>query len=71
MAYKNRLRSVRSRTEALPPIPTTTMSNLRIKNPIQQNMLGRSGLFRQSTIEKKKGLSVRDWWEKCRTAPFQ
>jgi len=58
-------------TSTLPSIPTQTLSSVRIKNPIQQNMLGRSGLFRQSTIEKKKSLSVRDWWEKCRSGVYK
>lgn len=36
------------RTQSLPPIERRTLQDLRIKNPIQQNMMGRAGLFRQN-----------------------
>ncbi len=36
-------------TRNLPEIPKEKIASLRIKNPIQQNMQGISGLYRQNT----------------------
>ena len=59
-------------TASLPPIPFRALADVRIKNPIQQNMLGRSGLFRQTNVEKNKArpLTIKDWFEKCNDAKF-
>lgn len=39
------------------------LQNVRIKHPIEQNMLGRSGLFRQQNIERRRVYSLREWFE--------
>ena len=56
----------------LPPIPTRSLANVRIKNPIQQNMLGQAGLFRQTNVEKSKAhpLTIQEWFEKCNDGKF-
>ena len=38
---------------------------MKLKNPIEQQMMGRAGLFRQQNIEKRKVMSVREWSELC------
>jgi hypothetical protein len=52
---------------SLPAMDRRTLSNVQIRNPIQQNMMGNGGVFRQTNIEKNKSrpLSVREWFEKC------
>ncbi|ORX36366.1 hypothetical protein BD324DRAFT_591650 [Kockovaella imperatae] len=58
--------------DSLPPIPSRALADVRIKNPIQQNMLGRSGLFRQTNVEKNKNrpLTIQEWFEKCNQGKF-
>lgn len=41
------------------------LANIKLKNPIEQQMMGRAGLFRQQNIEKRKVMSVREWAELC------
>ncbi|EPQ53152.1 JmjC-domain-containing protein [Gloeophyllum trabeum ATCC 11539] len=50
--------------DALPPI-TEQLSQVKLKNPIEQVMLGRGGLFRQQNVEKRRVMSVREWAELC------
>jgi hypothetical protein len=59
-------------TAALPAISKETLSNVRIKSPIQQTMLGRSGLFRVTNVEKRRQnpLDVREWFDKCQDKRF-
>jgi hypothetical protein len=52
------------RTDSLPPTKDQ-LSGITIKSPIEQNMFGRGGLFRQSNVERKKAMSIRDWVEHC------
>ena len=56
----------------LPPIPSRALANVRIKSPIQQNMLGQAGLFRQTNVEKMKNrpLSIQEWFEKSQDRRF-
>ncbi|KZT01645.1 uncharacterized protein LAESUDRAFT_815724 [Laetiporus sulphureus 93-53] len=51
-------------TDALPPL-TEPLAQVKLKNPIEQYMLGRGGLFRQENIEKRRIMSVREWAELC------
>lgn len=55
-------------SEALPPITKQSLADVRIKSPIQQNMLGQAGLFRATNVEKNKNrpLSIKEWYEKTR-----
>ena len=53
------------RTDALPSL-TTQLANVKLKNPIEQHMLGHGGLFRQQNVEKRRVFSVREWAELCR-----
>ncbi|TFK51410.1 JmjC-domain-containing protein [Heliocybe sulcata] len=50
--------------DALPPV-TDQLSQVKLKNPIEQIMLGRGGLFRQQNMEKRRVMSVREWLEMC------
>ncbi|KAJ9094497.1 hypothetical protein QFC21_006037 [Naganishia friedmannii] len=60
-------------TESLPPITAEQLDHVKIKGAIQQNMQGRAGMYRANNIEKNKmkGLSVKDWWEKCQSKAHQ
>jgi hypothetical protein len=40
---------------------------VKLKNPIEQHMIGHGGLFRQQNVEKRRVLSVREWAELCKT----
>ncbi|KAI8977854.1 hypothetical protein BD414DRAFT_157532 [Trametes punicea] len=51
-------------TEALPSV-IPQLEKVRLKNPIEQHMLGQSGLFQQQNIEKRRVMSVREWAEMC------
>lgn len=50
--------------DALPGVKPM-LTNVKLKNPIEQQMMGRAGLFRQQNIEKRKVMSVREWAELC------
>lgn len=58
--------------ESLPPMSAQTLSQVQIKSPIQQNMMGTAGIFRAQNIEKNKTrpLSVREWFDKCQNEKF-
>ncbi|EED78550.1 predicted protein, partial [Postia placenta Mad-698-R] len=43
------------------PSVTPQLGNVKLKNPIEQHMLGRGGLFRQENVEKRRVMSVREW----------
>ncbi|KAJ9119645.1 hypothetical protein QFC22_003355 [Naganishia vaughanmartiniae] len=60
-------------TESLPQITAEQLEHVKIKGAIQQNMQGRAGMYRANNIEKNKmkGLSVKDWWEKCQSKAHQ
>ncbi|KAI0631611.1 hypothetical protein C8Q77DRAFT_1159385 [Trametes polyzona] len=51
-------------TEALPSV-VPQLDKVKLKNPIEQHMLGQGGLFQQQNIEKRRVLSVREWAEMC------
>lgn len=59
-------------TDNLPPMSSRTLSQVHIKSPIQQNMMGTAGIFRAQNIEKNKTrpLSVKEWFEKCQDDKF-
>lgn len=39
------------------------LDEIKIRHPIEQNMVGISGLFRQQNIEKRRVYSLREWFE--------
>jgi len=47
------------------PSVNSQLSNVKLKSPIEQHMLGRGGLFRQENVEKRRIMSVREWSELC------
>ncbi|OSD00357.1 hypothetical protein PYCCODRAFT_1437481 [Trametes coccinea BRFM310] len=51
-------------TDALPSV-VPQLENVKLKNPIEQHMLGQGGLFQQQNIEKRRVMSVREWAELC------
>ncbi|KAI0667355.1 hypothetical protein C8Q78DRAFT_1147524 [Trametes maxima] len=51
-------------TEALPSV-VPQLDKVKLKNPIEQHMLGQGGLFQQQNIEKRRMMSVREWAEMC------
>ncbi|RPD58315.1 hypothetical protein L226DRAFT_536736 [Lentinus tigrinus ALCF2SS1-7] len=57
-------------TERLPSV-VPQLDNVRLKNPIEQHMLGQGGLFQQQNIEKRRLLSVREWFELCAKEEFR
>ena len=58
---------------SLPSIPAESLADVKIRSPIQQNMLGQAGLFRATNVEKNKNrpLSVKEWFEKCNNGKFK
>ncbi|KAI0294099.1 JmjC domain, hydroxylase-domain-containing protein [Multifurca ochricompacta] len=52
-------------TDALPPL-THQLAAVKLKNPIEQHMIGHGGLFRQQNVEKRRVFSVREWAELCK-----
>ncbi|WVQ94446.1 hypothetical protein IAU59_001525 [Kwoniella sp. CBS 9459] len=59
-------------TASVPPITKSSLSSVRIRQPIQQNILGHSGLFRLANVVKNKNrpLSVEEWFKKCKDKKF-
>ncbi|KAJ4483754.1 jumonji superfamily protein [Lentinula aciculospora] len=51
-------------SNALPSVKEQ-LSSVQIKTPIEQLMLGQTGLFRQQNMEKRRTMSVREWAEFC------
>ncbi|KAJ1301874.1 hypothetical protein OPQ81_000714 [Rhizoctonia solani] len=41
------------------------LAGVRLKNPIEQHFIGRTGLFRQQNEERRHTYSVRDWANVC------
>ncbi|CED84781.1 DNA damage-responsive repressor GIS1/RPH1, jumonji superfamily [Phaffia rhodozyma] len=56
--------------DKLPTIPSEALARVKIKSPIQQHMKGRAGLFRVQNVERKKPLSVKEWYQKCALPNF-
>ncbi|KAK4689189.1 hypothetical protein P7C73_g911, partial [Tremellales sp. Uapishka_1] len=54
-------------TRSLPPISKDSLAHVQIRDPIQQEMIGRNGLYRQINKVRNKNhpLSVKEWWDKC------
>ena len=52
------------RTDALPSV-NAQLADVKLKNPIEQQMMGHAGLFRQQNIERRRVMSVREWAEFC------
>lgn len=59
-----------SRTEALPSFKRN-LAGVKVKNPIEQHMAGRAGLYRQQNVEKRRTMSMRDWAELCSQEDFR
>ncbi|KZT56522.1 JmjC-domain-containing protein [Calocera cornea HHB12733] len=51
-------------TDSLPSV-VPQLADVRLRNPIAQEMIGGSGLFRQSNIEKRRTYSVQEWAKMC------
>jgi len=58
------------RTNALPSFKNN-LAKVSLKNPIEQQMVGRAGLFRQQNVEKRKTMSMRGWAELCTRDEFR
>ena len=54
----------RCRTAALPNV-VPQLAPVRVKNPIEQDVLGSAGLYKVQNIEKNRLMSVREWHELC------
>ncbi|ODQ63127.1 JmjC-domain-containing protein, partial [Nadsonia fulvescens var. elongata DSM 6958] len=52
-------------TQQLPNDLSDEISQIKIKNPIEQHISGRGGLFRQQNIEKQKSYTLQDWRNLC------
>ncbi|KAF8493735.1 JmjC domain, hydroxylase-domain-containing protein [Russula emetica] len=50
--------------DSLPPL-NSQLANVKLRNPIEQHMLGHGGLFRQQNVEKRRVFSVREWADLC------
>ncbi|KAG6833173.1 hypothetical protein H0H87_010561 [Tephrocybe sp. NHM501043] len=57
-------------TEALPPLKEQLVG-VKIRTPIEQNMFGSGGRFRQENMEKRKVMSPREWAELCAKDEFR
>ncbi|CAE6492394.1 unnamed protein product [Rhizoctonia solani] len=44
---------------------TDRLAGVKLKNPIEQHFIGRTGLFRQQNEERRHTYSVRDWATAC------
>ncbi|KAF8742797.1 jmjN domain, partial [Rhizoctonia solani] len=44
---------------------TERLSAIKLKNPIEQHFIGRTGLYRQQNEERRHTYSVRDWASAC------
>ncbi|KAG8701435.1 hypothetical protein FRC08_004080 [Ceratobasidium sp. 394] len=44
---------------------TPRLSSIKLKHPIEQHMVGKTGLFRQQNEERRHTYSVRDWAALC------
>ncbi|KAH7320507.1 JmjC domain, hydroxylase-domain-containing protein [Rhizoctonia solani] len=44
---------------------TDRLAGVKLKNPIEQHFIGRTGLFRQQNEERRHTYSVRDWASLC------
>jgi hypothetical protein len=53
------------------PVLNPQLAHVKLKSPIEQQMMGRAGLFRQQNIEKRKAMSVREWAELCGKEEFR
>ncbi|ORY27478.1 hypothetical protein BCR39DRAFT_227063 [Naematelia encephala] len=58
--------------ETCPPISKERLASVQIRSPIQQNMLGTGGLFRQTNVEKRRNrpFSIEEWFSKCQSSSF-
>ncbi|EJT98514.1 JmjC-domain-containing protein [Dacryopinax primogenitus] len=54
--------------DSLPSV-VPQLAEVRLRNPIAQEMIGTSGLFYQSNMEKRKTYSVREWANMCDKDP--
>lgn len=58
------------RRDALPTL-RPQLADVKLRNPIEQQLMGHGGLFRQQNIEKRKIMSVREWAEFCARPELQ
>ncbi|WWD16757.1 hypothetical protein CI109_101189 [Kwoniella shandongensis] len=60
-------------SSTVPPIPKSSLADVSIRAPIQQNFLGQAGLFRIANVVKNKNrpLSVKEWFEKSNDKKFK
>ncbi|TXT11970.1 uncharacterized protein COLE_02380 [Cutaneotrichosporon oleaginosum] len=59
--------------DAVRLVDARAMSQLQIRSPIEQQMLGKNGVFVQRNIERNRNrpLSVREWFNKCAHDDFK
>lgn len=50
---------------AVLPSTVPQLAHVKLRNPIEQQMVGRGGLYRQQNMEKRRIMSVREWAELC------
>ncbi|KAK8861341.1 hypothetical protein IAR55_002160 [Kwoniella newhampshirensis] len=60
-------------SSSVPPIPKTSLAEVSIRSPIQQNFIGQTGLFRIANVVKNKNrpFSVKEWYGKCNDKKFK
>lgn len=58
--------------ESVPPITKSSLASVRVTDPIQQNLIGSSGLFRIANVvrNKRRPLTVEEWFKKCKDKKF-
>lgn len=58
--------------KSVPPISKSSLSSVRVTDPIQQNLIGSSGLFRIANVvrNKRRPLTVEEWFKKCKDKKF-
>lgn len=56
----------------MPPISKSSLASVRVTDPIQQNLIGSSGLFRIANVvrNKRRPLTVEEWFKKCKDKKF-
>ncbi|KIR40170.1 specific transcriptional repressor [Cryptococcus deuterogattii 99/473] len=58
--------------DSVPPISKSSLASVRVTDPIQQNLIGSSGLFRIANVvrNKRRPLTVEEWFKKCKDKKF-
>ncbi|CAE6368541.1 unnamed protein product [Rhizoctonia solani] len=51
--------------KVIPPKEWQRLASVKLKNPIEQHFIGKTGLYRQQNEERRHTYSVRDWAAAC------